>query len=136
MEFGCDQLGDGRQDCTSAFERAIAQLPSGSVLGVPAGNYRLTRPLYIDSKRVSIVGAGRDVTTISYEIAPADRGKPAFTYWGRFLRRGGDSTELTAIRGNPLRGATVLQVCVWHQCVKALPISLPDWVSVWSVRSF
>ena len=41
--------GNGTADDTAAFTAALGQAPSGSVVYVPAGSYKLTQPIYLKS---------------------------------------------------------------------------------------
>jgi hypothetical protein len=63
LRFGA--LGDGRKDCSAAFNAAFAALPpSGGVIDIPAGTFRLTQPVVWQNKALTVRGAGKGVTRL------------------------------------------------------------------------
>ncbi len=71
-EYGAK--GDGQTDDTAAFESVLKELaPSGGVLFIPEGNYRITRRLSVSGSHpkadralnyIEIAGAGRNATRL------------------------------------------------------------------------
>jgi hypothetical protein len=103
-DFGARR--DGSASASSAFQRAINELPAGSVLRVPAGRYLLTGAVRI-TKRITIRGDGSDDTTL---IMGNGVSSYAFLYWGRQLRNGGTPTRLATVSSTARRGDTSIRV--------------------------
>jgi hypothetical protein len=84
-EYGA--VGDGVTDDTDAFLAAIRAVERGAVL-VPAGRYRITRPLLIGKSHVVLRGEGRDSTTLFFPLTlhevlgPGKDGGPTGWSWG------------------------------------------------------
>lgn len=62
LDFGA--AGNGTGDDLGAIEAAIASLPSGGEVFIPAGTYRISARLSVDASNIHIVGAGAGATTI------------------------------------------------------------------------
>lgn len=62
-DFGA--AGDGEQDDTEAFERALAQIGTG-VLWIPPGCYKLSGRLRLNRSGVVLRGAGQEETTLHF----------------------------------------------------------------------
>lgn len=71
-DFGA--VGDGVRDDTAAWEKALSGVTG--TLDVPAGTYRISRPLRLDASRLSILGHGAIIHV------PADLSGPALTVIG------------------------------------------------------
>lgn len=59
--------GDGVTDDTAAIQAAIAAAVAGGIVYLPIGVYRITAPLVLQVPDTSVVGAGRDCTTIKMD---------------------------------------------------------------------
>lgn len=64
MDFGAK--GDGQTDDTAAIRQAIAEVPTGGVVYLQAGVYRITQPLYLKPDMV-LRGAGSSLTSLMFE---------------------------------------------------------------------
>lgn len=60
--------GDGVTDDTTAIQRAIDAAPSGAVVRLPAGVYKLTKPLYLKSHMI-LRGDGAALTSLRFSGA-------------------------------------------------------------------
>jgi len=58
--------GNGTTDDTSAISSAISKAPSGSVIYLPAGTYRLTKRIYLKSNMI-LRGDGSALTSLIFE---------------------------------------------------------------------
>lgn len=58
--------GNGTTDDTSAINSAISKAPSGSVIYLPAGTYRLTKRIYLKSNMI-LRGDGSALTSLIFE---------------------------------------------------------------------
>ncbi|MEP0844900.1 MAG: hypothetical protein HRF43_19540 [Phycisphaerae bacterium] len=79
--------GDGATDCAEAFDKALkaAGNSGGAVVYVPAGRYRLSRPIELPD-HVTLQGVHRDSppnraagSVLLADVEPADDGKPFIT---------------------------------------------------------
>lgn len=59
-------IGDGRHDDAAAFQQALNAAPSGSVVYVPPGVYRITQTLYMKAHTV-LRGAGASLSSLLFE---------------------------------------------------------------------
>jgi len=59
----CGATGDGTTDDTSFIQACADSVPTGGTLTVPLGTYKLTAPITITNKSMSIVAAGADAPT-------------------------------------------------------------------------
>ncbi|MEV0214299.1 glycosyl hydrolase family 28-related protein [Micromonospora sp. NPDC050695] len=93
-------VGDGTADDTGAFlaATAAAEAAQRAVLVIPPGTYKLTAPWSVNSRRVSIVGAGPQATTIVPTGLTA--GQYALTLgWDNNVETGLKPEPYDAIRG-------------------------------------
>jgi hypothetical protein len=97
-------------DDINAFVAAVAAQPSGGVVYIPPGKYRLGSQLSI-KRRVSLVGAGPDQAFIIQDWAAAD--VKLIEYAGAVLNSSvRSSTRLASIPTQAFRGSNVLNVQV------------------------
>lgn len=116
-EFGA--VGDGIADDTDAFEGALEAADHGAVL-VPAGRYKITRPLGIHKSNLVLRGAGRDETVLYFPLALFDvlgegrEGGPwGWSWGGSFLRVEGEFEEgppLARVTAGARRGQRRIEV--------------------------
>lgn len=66
-DFGA--AGDGSTNDTAAF---IAALDTGKGILIPAGDYKITAPLTVTNKNVSMIGAGAKSTTLTFDMSSGD----------------------------------------------------------------
>ncbi|KAL4458163.1 hypothetical protein ABPG75_013028 [Micractinium tetrahymenae] len=115
-------VGDGQADDTNAFQSAVAAAnKQPGVIQLPAGTYRLSRPLTITSAGVVLRGEGEDKTRILIEQALSDVFPGSGAKWskptGGFIQFKGITesssragTRLAAVKGRTSPGSRRLQV--------------------------
>lgn len=63
----CSGMAVAQQDVQKKFQREFIEIPDGSVLNLPAGNFRLNASLWLDDKKdVIIRGAGEGKTLLDF----------------------------------------------------------------------
>lgn len=130
--------GDGRADDTVALQAAVtAACKQPGVVLLPAGTYRLSRPLTITSNGVVLRGEGEDKTRIVIEKALSDIYPGSKANWskpmGGFIQFKGATegssragTRLAAVKGRTSPGSKRLQVSTTRG------ISAGQWVRVFA----
>jgi hypothetical protein len=119
-DFGA--VGDGKQDDSEAFLRAISEAPAGVIL-VPAGRYVITKMLVINKPNLVLRGEGPDKTilhfptplnTINPNWGATTSGQRTSNYsWsGGFISIGGSfqRSQLTPITAPAKRGQNTIEV--------------------------
>ena len=133
-DFGA--RGDGIQDDTEAFIKAIASVKSGAI-EIPAGRYKITRIIEIKRPNVVLRGAGTDKTILFFPV-PLEKikpnlgatttGRPTSNYsWSGgmvWIRGDYQSRLLATIKAGNQRGDTVVKLS------STAGLTAGQWVSV------
>jgi len=76
---GFGAVGDGRTDCTAAFNAAVeaAGRAGGGAVYIPSGEYLLTNIVWVHHSNVVLRGAGRGRTTLLFDQPLATAYRPS-----------------------------------------------------------
>ncbi len=96
--------GDGVTDDTTAIRNVLSAAPSGTVVYLPAGTYRLTKPLYPKSHTI-LRGDGAALTSLIFEGAGTLDRCIGLAAWD-----GNQPTNYVTITGGMTQGSTQLVV--------------------------
>lgn len=119
-DFGA--IGDGVADDTEALRKAIRECPKG-VLRIPAGIYRLTKPVKFSRSGLVLQGEGPELTVLDFPRSMSDvlgdssagKGASQWSFGPGFLQlRGHDpideSTRISSVLSEASRGSDRLMV--------------------------